>query len=76
MIVARFKPTTALPRIVTELQLGNEETRSEFVYALASYGAQAKPYVGALEALVAREASAGRRRQIQEAIMKIRNAQE
>ncbi len=74
MGVATFRPTAALPRIVAELQSGNEETRSDFVYALASYGVKAKPHVRLLETFLAAETNSARGREIQQAITTIRES--
>jgi len=71
MTIPAFRPPEALSRIVAELQAGNEQTRPEFVRALASYGALAKSHVGVLETLLAVETGRDRRDQINKAIQTI-----
>jgi HEAT repeat protein len=74
MGVAKFHPPAALPRIVGELQTGLVETRSEFVHALTSYGAAAKPYVPVLETALRHETRESYRRQIERAITTIQES--
>lgn len=74
--IARFHPRSALPRIVDELRSGNEATRSEFVYALESYGALAKPHVRVLEALLPNEVNPERSEQIRRAIRAVHDARQ
>ncbi len=71
LAVARIHPPEALPRIVDELKSGDEQTRSEFVHALASYGSAAKPHIGVLEHLLAIEVRNERKAQIAKAIQTI-----
>jgi hypothetical protein len=72
--ISRFSPRDALPRIVQELRTGNQETQSEFVAALASYGAAARPYLGVLELMLSGETREDYKKQIRNAIATIRDA--
>lgn len=71
LAVVQFHPAEALPRIVDELRSGDEQTRSEFVQALAGYGSAAKPHIGVLENLFAIEVRKDRKEQIAKAIQAI-----
>jgi len=74
MAVAKIRPGVALPRVVAELESGVEETRSEFVYALESYGALAKPHLRLLEILLTRETRNAYKEQIRQAIRTIQDS--
>jgi HEAT repeat protein len=73
MGLANFHPAAAFPRIVAELQTGPAETRSEFVHALASYGALAKPYLPLLKTVLENETRESYKEQIRRAITTIEN---
>ena len=72
--VAKFRPTSALPRIVRELESGDPEARAEFIYALAAYGPAAKPHLSVLQRLRSFETDEARRFQIDKAIQTVSSA--
>lgn len=69
--VALFSPPAALKRIVSELRSQDVGTRPEFIHALASYGAAARPYLDVLTGLLANEQSPARSAQLEAAIRQI-----
>jgi HEAT repeat protein len=71
MEVSKRHLEAALPIIADELRSGNEETRPEFVFALQSYGKQAKPYRSLLVNLLPTEIRPDIRRQIEAALQAI-----
>jgi HEAT repeat protein len=76
MGVAKFHPAAALQKIVAELQTGTSETRSEFVHALASYQALAKPYISVLEKALESETRESYKEQIRRTIIEIQDSRE
>jgi len=74
MVVAKSRPPAALQGVVAELRSGSPETRAEFLLALSSYGAAAKPHLDVLETLLRSETRPPQRLLIQRAIATIQGS--